>query len=144
RRARQEKLMEALAGGAMSRDVPTEAIVGDGHAAGAPRAPTHDRYLDETQARGVRLEPLRPRTRDDAERPVGVLVVEIFTATGTDAWSDRAPILAAHAAQSLRRALDAQNQGWKRLLFPFRSLTSAALWTLFFVLLAAGTAALIF
>lgn len=144
RRARQVKLLETLAGEAMSRDVPTQAIVGDGHAAAVLRVPMLDRYLDETQARGVRLEPLRPPTRsEDPERPVGVLVIENFTAAGTDAWSDRAPVLAAHAAQSLRRALDTQNQGWKRLLFPFRSLTSAALWTLFVLLLVAGAVALI-
>jgi hypothetical protein len=138
RRGRQPRLLERLGNETLARGSSLTVVVGAG---GEDFPAALDRYLDEAQARTVRCE-LLPPAPDDDRGPVGLLVAESFTAADPARWEDRLPLLAAHASQALLRAEEHDRHGWRRMLFPFRTASAAAIWMGVLAALAISVAAL--
>ncbi len=142
RRSRQVRLLEQMASEVLRSGQGIEVIVGETRPGVAAMYPSLDTWLDETQARGVRCELLRNLPADDTTTspdapPVGLLITEAFSAERAGSWAQRLPELAAHAGQALAHSIEIERRGWRRLLYPFQSLSRTALWSLVaFALLA--------
>ncbi|MFV0442922.1 MAG: efflux RND transporter periplasmic adaptor subunit [Planctomycetaceae bacterium] len=138
RRARQVRLLEAIASDAVQAGSSFQIDVGRG--GNAYRVSEHvDAYLDETQLRSLHCELLIP---PQSERSIGCLVVESYQGEQNDVWDDQLRALVPHAATALSRALDEESRGWRRLLSPWRWLSTTGLWLLLLAAVAAAIAAL--
>jgi hypothetical protein len=143
RRSRLARLLERLGASVVGRNETLEFTMGQGRSRHFASDEQLDEYLDETHVRAVRCVPLPDAAAEgQIKSPVGALAVEQFSAEGVEHWDQRLDTLAGHAAQALARAVAESRRGWKRLLWPFGSLTQGAIVLLLLAALVAGGIAL--
>ncbi len=141
RRSRQAKLLEQFATETLRTGTTCTILVGQKNDISSSAARAADALLDETDARAVRAELL---VTDDADACNGILVLEHFTLDQISQWEQRMPVIAPHVSHILHHEQKLRSAGWKVLLRPFRSLSSAAVIFLSIGMLGALIAAAIF